>query len=172
MKYLSKIGILASVAMLGMCGPAWADADSDGRASKSVRGQIARACGTLPLVRIRSTDVAQTTSSTSLIDLTGASINVIQGVSPRGCVILNASFEILSTNAGSVRAQAFLDGSISSHAGLVVLTEGPMSIGTSSDFNFIFPDVSPGAHVVKLQVLSGSGQSITFRKWNMVLTHR
>jgi hypothetical protein len=113
-------------------------------------------------VKYLASDVALfKTSSTSFVNVAQASISFVQGGNLASCVIVRFSAQpFVAVSGNTLIVGAFLDNATAALPNEVTYTEGGSLANTARSFDFVFPSVAPGNHVVRMQFKSPSGASV------------
>lgn len=113
------------------------------------------ACSSPPKTKyIVSTLVDQTDSST-YVNIPEAQLGFVQGGATASCVIVRFSAEVFA--AGFLRLRAFLDGTTAAFPIEVEFAVGDQVGPSARSFEFVFPKVAPGNHVLRMQYRSSGG---------------
>jgi hypothetical protein len=114
-------------------------------------------------VRILTSQAISTTTSTSYADVAEATLNFTQGGSSPTCVIVRFSAQASSKEDG-VTVRPLLDVSTKALPPEVALAgmECIPTVGCTSrsySFEFVFPRVAPGNHLLRMQYKAGLGSA-------------
>jgi len=168
MQSVLKALAVSSVALLAFT----AFAQAENPAPRAARTVTVKDCGPLTKVKFRHNNDGFTSSSATYVDVTNAFIGFNQGGTTAGCAILNTSFRIFNSAAGSVRIKALLDTATLGLSNEAIVWDGATVNGTSGGYTFIFNNVTPGIHKVRLQAQAGSAQSFTLQEVVMTLQYK
>ena len=97
------------------------------------------------------------TTSTTFVNL--GQTRVIFTQATAGCVIVRFSAEAGNTGAGVMLVRAILDGVDVALPSQVSFAFND-NFGTARSYEFIFPNVAPGSHSVRMQFHSGDGPTV------------
>jgi hypothetical protein len=117
---------------------------------------------------------AQTTTSTSYVDVADSGITFKQGGTKNSCVIVSLSSEASAAANTTMEVQAVID------KGAIICQPGPGNFFVTSNatatgladraMNYVCNGVAPGGHVAKLQFLSSNGGSVEL-DYRTVIVH-
>ena len=133
--------------MLGLLTPAAAPADTG-------------ACSPAKVKYNASLFANSPTTSTSFVNIPDASISFTQGGTKASCVVVRFSAESHVQGADSVVVRAYLDKTTSAIPAEIIYSSGDGFNTNAHAFEYIFPDVAPGHHVVNMQYKSLNGTSV------------
>ncbi len=124
-------------------------------------------------VDFAANDVGTSTTSTSFVDLPGASVTFSIGGAATSCVVADYSGQAFAPSPRLLFIQALLDGASLGAPSPVQLVGG--SADTFSDsysMQFVWPSVAPGVHTVKIQFRSFEGGSVAVNRGTLVVQHK
>lgn len=120
---------------------------------------------------IASPSGAATTTSRTFVSVPEARATFNQGGPISSCVIVDFSAIVSTFGGDKMVFRALLDGNVVAQPGNISLDIG--SAAGPRSFNFIFPLVSPGSHVVQMQYRAthggSTGQSVTIGQHNTIV---
>ena len=121
---------------------------------------------------VEETVGANSTTSTTFVDVPNARYRFRVGGSSPSCVIVRFSAEAWSAD-DTMYVQAVMGAQVALPAG-----NGFQFVGDDDNFSsahaidFIFPSVSPGRRTVKIQYASALGTAVWMHEYSMVIEHR
>jgi hypothetical protein len=110
-------------------------------------------------------EVSRGSNSATFAQIPEASVSFTQGGASASCVLVRFSAETFAEGNENTLIRAFLDGVTAGLPAEVQYSGTDNGQFSARSFEFIFPSVAPGAHVVRMQYRSRNG---TFTK---VLRH-
>ena len=150
--------MLAGAALLLFTAPALALADRHDPAARAPAGVSTGTCTGGANAYSVSTNL-QTTNARNYKDVTGTSVSFTQGAA--GCAEVSFSAEAATVPGELLLAQAVLDGkTVCAPAGNIFASDSPSSDLADHAMNYICPDVTAGAHTVKIQFRSRFGGKV------------
>jgi hypothetical protein len=110
------------------------------------------------------------TSSTSFINIPETTISFTQGGAAASCVLVRFSASTFGANGIDViDVRAFLDNATAAlPASIGVRGESDVT-GYPRSFEFVFPSVAPGSHVLRMQFKSEKGNPVHVKAHNTVI---
>jgi hypothetical protein len=123
------------------------------------------ACNPVKLRMIASDSPNVSTDLTTFKTLSEATVSFTQGGTAASCVVVRFSAESFVTSFnGIVFVRAFLDNTTAAVPGEVQFSGDDGNRYRAHSYDFIFPSVAPGAHVLRMQFRSGTGGDTVFIK--------
>lgn len=169
-------GAMSTSILLGSAAVAFAETGVAPGSAKAARLVTAKNCGALTRVKVKTSNdlTGQGTFSTTFVDVINSPTSFRQKGSGPGCAILNFSAQAWpSGNTNLIYIQALLDGVTPSLAGEIQFNAGPETYSDAHSYNFVFPSVAPGLHVVKVQMRTlDAANTVFINDFSMVLNYR
>lgn len=178
MTRLPAFTAMTGAMLLSLSVTAFAGGHSDGQTSgsRSVGAMAQTSCGKdFKKVEIAQNSTSQSTSSTAFSDVSGSTVSFNTGGSSNSCVLVNFSAQAFApADRGQIlHLQAIRDGNITSVDGSIQLAAENASFSDAHAYNFLFTDVPPGAHTIKMQYRSQvSGQDVFINDFDMLVEHK
>ena len=132
--------------------------DSGLGATAALAGEISGACP-VKQVAYATHGNSNLTTSTSYVDLPGATINWTVGGGLATCVLVMFNATTFDPGGNQLYVRAVLDGATIGDPGDNQIDGGTTTPawGRTHSAQFVFPSVSPGAHTLQIQFRSGTG---------------
>ncbi len=124
-------------------------------------------------VRYMASDLdASSTTSVQFVQVPEAVVSFTQGGTGASCVLVRFSAQVfVASGAGSTGIfRAFLDNTKAALPESVQFT-GNSTSNEARSFEFIFPLVAPGNHVVRMQFRSNTGTNVFVERHNTIVQH-
>ncbi len=122
-------------------------------------------------VRFSNTNESSSNTTSTPAYVSGATTTFVQGGTSPGCVILNFSAQTATGANTSMVLRPLLDGAFSALPG-EVQADYSSGVYTSKSVNFIFPNVAPGSHRIRIQFWSTNpGNAVSIKDINMIIHH-
>ena len=112
-------------------------------------------------------DVRQTTSL-GFVGVAGATLSFTQGGKSPNCVIVYFSAEVDMQAGAQMAIRATLDNVPNAVPSQMNFAYNALALQAHSA-SFIFPNVAPGAHVLRIQYLSVNGKTVFISKSNTII---
>jgi hypothetical protein len=150
--------------------------------STGARANVEGNCGALVKINYAVVDTDKfSTNSKTFVAIPNATVHFVQSGTTPGCAIVRFSAETLAPEARFMIVRPVLQGS-----GLVPVLPLPPEIWLSDDyipgadllaygarsFEFVFPNVQPGPHVIVMQMRSHEGRPVVIRRSTTTVQHR
>jgi hypothetical protein len=155
-------------------------AANTGEATKATNGEratrVQTSCGKLGKSEDAQSSVGVSTSSTTFVDVAGSQVSFNIGGTGNTSVIFYFSGQVFAPSSaagtGLMFVQAVRDTSIVSVDGPVQFQSESGTFSNAHAYNFLFTNVPPGAHTVKMQFRSNnSGNTVFIYRFNGVVYH-
>jgi hypothetical protein len=146
----------------------------DGEVGKRSAGTAAIITGTCKAAKVHfsSNDTSTATTSTSMVDLTGASVSFKTGGSGTSCVVADFTGQAFAPHPDLIQIQALLDG-VAGSPGVVQLVGDDTGVYSDSySMQFVWTGVLPGTHLLKIQWKSFFGGSVAINRSTVVVQHK
>ncbi len=102
------------------------------------------------------------TTVQSFVNMPEAAVNFVQGGKKPSCVIVRFSAEVAAAQNTAMFVRAVLDNAtvaIPSPQQFTV-NQGPIFAFAAHSYDFVFPSVTPGTHIVRMQYGSSNGEDV------------
>lgn len=99
------------------------------------------------------------TTSTTFVNIPEAGFNFVQGGSSASCVLVRFSAETAIGTNQILIVRAFLDNTTAALPAEAVYSSGRGDDNGARVFEFVFPSVAPGSHLVRMQFRSFFGSA-------------
>jgi len=175
MKRSQYVVALAWTALLSMSAAAFADNDGQAIKHKSPVAPVQTSCGKdAKQVDIAQNSTGQNTTSSTFVDVTGSEVSFNIGGNNNTCVLVDFSGQVFApgTTNNLMFVKAVLDNSITSVDGQIQLVAESNTRSDAHAYNFLFTEVPPGAHTVKMQYEASGGGQVSINDFNMVVYHK
>ena len=129
------------------------------------------ACSPTKVKYIVSTLVHQTNLPT-YGNIPEAALGFVQGGIRASCVIVRFSAEVFAGPSDFLYLRAFLDGTTAALPVEIQFAVADATGPSARSFEFVFPNVPPGNHVVRMQYRSGGGGFVTIWDHTTVLQYQ
>lgn len=169
--------ILALAAVPSLSAPK-SPADGQDRAAAKSASKLSpkttSLCRKINRHEVAQSSVGQSTTSNTFVDVIDSAIVFDAGGTGNSCVLVDFQAQVFAPGFARILfVQAVLDGVTVSADGVIQLQADSHFFSNTHGYNFIFPNVSPGIHTVKIQYASSQlGNPVFINDFNMVLTHR
>jgi hypothetical protein len=154
--------------------PAQRASAGDGQApgGKVSARALDQACGNLPKTDVVVNSLSQNTSSVTLVDVQGSDASFIVAGPTRSCVLVSFAAQAFAPGPFSfMRVRATLDGAPSIEGEIQLVAESE-NFSSAHAYNFLFPSVAPGSHVVRMQYRSPNATEIAINDFSLNVRHR
>ena len=121
-------------------------------------------------VRFVSTDEQSSTTSMTPANVTGATTSFVQGGTSPSCVIVSVSAKTATSANTALNLRATLDG-VANALPEDVQADYNSGVYLAKSVNFIFQNVPPGGHRVRIQFWSNNGNSVSIAQINTIIHH-
>lgn len=145
----------------------------DGREPGATRTFVQTRCKSVKTIDVAHSSDSQSTSSTDFVDIDGAVVKFDIGGKANTCVLVNFSAIAITDNNGVMLVRAVRNLLFHSVDGPIQLSGGDdvLHFGAHA-YNFLFTDVPPGSHTVKMQYRSALATRIDILSFEMMVHHR
>ena len=122
-------------------------------------------------VKFIASSLDHSTTSFAFVNIPETQINFTQGGAAASCVLVRFSASTHGTNGiDVVNVRALLD-STAGHPAVIKVRGETDVTGYPRSFEFIFPSVPPGAHVLRMQFSSDKGAAVHVMNHNTVIQY-
>jgi hypothetical protein len=115
---------------------------------------------------------SSSTSSTTPVNFMDNRLNFVQGGASASCVIVRFSAMVEGVSGYNVAVSATIDGTNASLPAEVLFSDGGDLNFQVRSFDFIFPSVAPGSHLVRIQFRSPTAISVSIAAHNIIVQYR
>ena len=122
--------------------------------------------------RYAAANAGGTTHSTTPVNFLENVVGFTQGGASAGCVIVRFSAMAEGDNGYTVAVRAIMDGATTGLPAEVLFSDGGDLVSQARSFDFIFPNVSPGTHSIRIQFRSPTGIDVSIGQHNIVVQYR
>src|SRR5690349_7692512 len=123
-------------------------------------------------VKFIASTVEHTTTSFSFVNIPETQIVFTQGGATASCVLVRFSANTYgANNIDVVNVRAVLDNTTSALPGSISVRSESDIVGFPRSFEFIFPKVTPGSHVLRMQFSSDKGNLVHVKNHNTVIQY-
>ena len=167
---------LAGAALLSITTAALAANDGQTPKSRNPHVLAQTSCGK----DLKNVEIAQgsglSTDSTTFTDVTGSEVSFNIGGKNDTCVLVNFSAQAFAPASGGklMKVRALLDGGVESTDGDIQLVAESGAFSDAHAYNFLFTNVAPGAHSVKMQFerTSSGTDKVFINQFTAVVYHK
>jgi hypothetical protein len=179
MKATSSLKLLAATALvlgsLSAVGLAASDGQAEQEAARAGARRVQTSCAKVAKVEVAQSSVGQSTTSSAFVDVIGSTVSFNIPGSANTCVLVDFSAQGFtgSAVANVLFVQAVRDNAIVSVDGSIQFISTDQDFSDAHAYNFLFTNVPPGAHTVKMQYRSNlNGTSVAINDFNMTVNHK
>jgi hypothetical protein len=98
-------------------------------------------------------------------------VHFTQGGRGASCILVRFSAQVIVPANDGVQVRAVLDNKPSALPSEAVYLATPSGVFSGHTFEFVFPNVAPGHHVVRMQFQGMSGGTVSMGGYNTVVQH-
>lgn len=174
---MTRLPIVTAVAGTMLLSLSVAALAGDGQPSGARRAgtQVQTSCGKdAKKLEVAQSSVGQSTTSTAFADVDGSTVSFNIGGNGNTCLLVDFSAQVFAPGAGHLmNVHAIRDDNIQSVDGRIQLVAESGAFSDAHAYNFLFTDVPPGAHTVKMQFASGTnGNEVFVNDFDMAVHHK
>lgn len=171
MRALIASAAVAGALSMSISTPALAGPGEPAGANAGARAQTraVTSCQQPIKVKVAQSSSSQSTTSTAFVDLVGSNVSFKVGGTVNTCVLVDFSAQAFAPNLGTLlMVRALRDGSLVSVDGEIQLEADSAQFSDAHAYNFLFTNVPPGRHSVKMQFRTFfAGDNVTINDFNM-----
>ena len=135
-------------------------------------GQAQTGACTPTKVRYISASAGGTTHSTTPVNFLANNVNFVQGGASASCVIVRFSAHAEGNSGNTVVVRAVMDGATLGLQPDMLFSDGGDLVTQARSFDFIFPNVAPGNHSIRVQFRSPSGNDVSIGQHNIIVQYK
>ncbi len=130
-------------------------------------------CNNLTRVRYSVATTVAGSQSTTFTNLSEGKISFVQGGTSPSCVIVRFSAQTFASSIDNAAVvKAVLDNTVDALPGSVQLSGDDGTKSRAHSYEFVFPSVTPGSHILRMQFKSGlSGLNAQLNNYTTILHH-
>jgi hypothetical protein len=132
-------------------------------------------CSTVRLSFASSNNTSQTTTSTTFVNVPDMSVSFTIPGTTSTCITVHYT-AVVWTGTGDrlINVRARLDGAVNGFPAEVQFAgfDGDNTLAQAHTFNFVFPNVAPGAHTLRIQWRSPLGGTVYTHERTAIVYHK
>ncbi len=173
MTRLPFVAAIAGATLLSASAAVFAAPDGQASGSRSVGTLAQTSCNKAPKIEVAQSSSGQSTNSSTFVDVAGSDVSFNIGGSNNTCIIVSFSAQGFAPSGRLMHVRALRDGSIESVDSAIQFVAESTTFSDAHAYNFVFTNVPPGAHTVKMQFRSQtSGSDVFINDFDMLTYHK